>query len=615
MIVRDHLDCSYQDDGAWGIGEPLVFVNYTDLDNEDNIIPNVFGIITDIISNSAVFYGIIQDGEIILYRGGLWHFNEGNGSLAYDALGYNSPGVIEGSEWVAGFVGTNLEFNGYTDKVIVKDSNSLDIKDYISIEAWMKPSNNVLLYEIELDAAFGYNPNIINVDDNIYAVVYQGTNDDGYLKTIEISEDGAINQTEKDAWIFDVGKAFEPRIIHISDDIYVIVYVDTLLNGVLKTVQISPNGTITTPMIDMFVFDTNTINEPEIVHVSGDIYALTYGDKTFCQLMTVQIASDGTINGSIDTITYDSAKGEDPEIIHVSDDIYAIAYIKNPNQVTVRTVEILSNGTILTSPSIYIDELMINNDGADDPNILHVSGDVYAVAYSYHLENFGEVATFEIASNGIISNVIDRVLFDDQKCMDPNIIHHTDDVYLIAYTSTTPHVGEVVSIQIESDGQISDQVTDEYIYATDQGYEPNIIRVNGDIYAIAYRGWSPHTGYVGTINPSIGGPVSNRGISKSGAYGLYANMTHAFGTINDKTISAKTSGGWIHIILTYDGSYIRLYSNSKLLESEPYTGEINRNSNDLYFGVFFNGQIDEVAIYDRVLSPTEILTRYNNQKP
>ncbi len=148
FVLRDYLDSSSKEDGVWNIGERLVLVNYTDLGNEDIDLPNVLGMVRDVNSNSLVFIGTLQEGEIISHRGGLWHFDEGTEWLTYDALGYNPPGIIIDAEWSAGVIGTCLDYNGVSDKVIVIDSNSLDIKDNITIEAWVNPSSDLATHQM-----------------------------------------------------------------------------------------------------------------------------------------------------------------------------------------------------------------------------------------------------------------------------------------------------------------------------------------------------------------------------------------------------------------------------------------------------------------------------------
>jgi len=73
-------------------------------------------------------------------------------------------------------------------------------------------------------------------------------------------------------------------------------------------------------------------------------------------------------------------------------------------------------------------------------------------------------------------------------------------------------------------------------------------------------------------------------------------------------------GSWTHVAAVWDGATISLYRNGELTGSAPFTGSISPSTNDLFIGVnpvlgkqgYFVGRIDEVAIYDRALSPAEI---------
>lgn len=76
-------------------------------------------------------------------------------------------------------------------------------------------------------------------------------------------------------------------------------------------------------------------------------------------------------------------------------------------------------------------------------------------------------------------------------------------------------------------------------------------------------------------------------------------------------------GTWYHLAATYDGSTARLYLNGKLDASYGLSGEIERNGFPVRIGNFraeqrdfFDGLIDEVQIYDRALSGSEIAAIY-----
>ena len=71
---------------------------------------------------------------------------------------------------------------------------------------------------------------------------------------------------------------------------------------------------------------------------------------------------------------------------------------------------------------------------------------------------------------------------------------------------------------------------------------------------------------------------------------------------------------WSHLALTYDGNLLRLYVNGNVVASRAVTGSIQTNDKPLWiggseqFGEFFQGRIDEVRVYNRALSQSEIRT-------
>jgi hypothetical protein len=72
------------------------------------------------------------------------------------------------------------------------------------------------------------------------------------------------------------------------------------------------------------------------------------------------------------------------------------------------------------------------------------------------------------------------------------------------------------------------------------------------------------------------------------------------------------AGVWHHVVMTYDGANLRLYVNGILVDTLPLVITINPNTSPLYIGINqatyypFNGVIDEVHVYNRALSATEI---------
>ena len=60
------------------------------------------------------------------------------------------------------------------------------------------------------------------------------------------------------------------------------------------------------------------------------------------------------------------------------------------------------------------------------------------------------------------------MIFDYDKCEDPDIIQVNGEAYTnyfaVAYASSSPHVGQVVTVEIQPDGEIDDTVSYEFIY-------------------------------------------------------------------------------------------------------------------------------------------------------
>jgi fibronectin type 3 domain-containing protein len=70
-------------------------------------------------------------------------FDEGTGTTAADQSGSGNPGTVSNATWAgtaAGKFGNALSFNGSSSVVNIADSNSLDLTNAMTLEAWVRPS-------------------------------------------------------------------------------------------------------------------------------------------------------------------------------------------------------------------------------------------------------------------------------------------------------------------------------------------------------------------------------------------------------------------------------------------------------------------------------------------
>ncbi|HVZ76263.1 MAG TPA: LamG domain-containing protein [Candidatus Paceibacterota bacterium] len=86
-----------------------------------------------------------------------------------------------------------------------------------------------------------------------------------------------------------------------------------------------------------------------------------------------------------------------------------------------------------------------------------------------------------------------------------------------------------------------------------------------------------------------------------------------------------STGTWYHYVGVYDGSSVYAYINGVQVASTSYAGgpiapsgydvSIGRNNNAEYTGDYFSGVVDDVRIYDRALSPSEVAAMYTANIP
>ena len=104
--------------------------------------------------------------------------------------------------------------------------------------------------------------------------------------------------------------------------------------------------------------------------------------------------------------------------------------------------------------------------------------------------------------------ILDAFEFDSVKGKTPRIIPVSGDTYAIAYsgmTGETKDTGWLRTVEIASDGTITDPGMDELEFDAVQGKTPSIVPVSGDIYAIAYSGntdGTKDTGWLKTVRIS-----------------------------------------------------------------------------------------------------------------
>jgi predicted ribosomally synthesized peptide with SipW-like signal peptide len=169
------------------------------------------------------------------------------------------------------------------------------------------------------------------------------------------------------------------------------------------------------------------------------------------------------------------------------------------------------------------------------------------------------------------------------------------------WTSDPPYLGYALNL----DG------TDDYVQVSDS---PSLQITN----ALTLEAW------VNVENPGTNG----EGIICKGVWGvadktfeLYvlSNKVHlALNTTSLKWANQAITTGWHHVVATYDGSQMVVYVDGVPGGAAAQSGAINTDHLSLDVGrlknsgvdQYFTGDIDRVRVYDRALSPSEVLYSY-----
>ena len=282
---------------------------------------------------------------------------------------------------------------------------------------------------LEFDPSNGAHPWIIHIAGDVYAIAYVGPGSNGTIKTVTIQANGTIGAVIG-TFAYDTGpNVIEPVLAHIFGSVYTVFYGGPDNDGWLKTVTINDDGTIGA-VIDSLEFDTAYGVYSDPINIAGSIWAVAYtADAIFGpgRIKTISIAGNGTIGAIVSSYDYDGNQTSAPDIIHVSGNVYTIAYGGPGRHGLLKTITIASG-----SIGAVIDSMEFEAVYGCNPWILHVADDVYAIAYDGP-DGDGWLKTVVISSSGVIGGEVSSLEYDPVDGRYQSMIHVSGNVYAIAY--------------------------------------------------------------------------------------------------------------------------------------------------------------------------------------
>lgn len=378
-------------------------------------------------------------------------------------------------------------------------------------------------------------PDIIHVNDDYYSVVFRDSDTDGSLRALEIHNGWNIFP-DTTIYKFDNNNISDLPlcIIHVSDKIYAVFYGDKegnlLRGGVIRTIILSDTGTFEDSVAYSTLLppaDWSQFTNPQIIHITGDIFAVTYRLSSRAEIKTLEISNAGVITNHTSDAAWkyiyqltSSYTINTPKIIEVSSvkDTYAIVYPKtvssDSNNGVLLTINILDNGSIVKK---NFDSVLLGTVNFYAPDIVQVSNDIYAVVCRKVYYGSMSLHTIRISNVGKIDNSFIDTLDISMPEANPGysirIVNVTNNIFLIVFNNYGTPAVTLKTVEIANNGTITDTVLCSY-NITKSGYSafcsPDVIRINDTIFAVSYHltNYASKSDFISTIQISLTGNIT-----------------------------------------------------------------------------------------------------------
>lgn len=201
------------------------------------------------------------------------------------------------------------------------------------------------IQDFEFTPSFGNFCDIQRVTDNVFVVSFQTTANVGHARSVNITDLGAISYTAYGAVSICAQMYSFPNMVKLKDNVFVAVCRGPDLDGWAAVFQCSDAGEVTVPTNNLFEFDIARCENPRLIRISDDIFAVIYalnGSQGYIKTIRCTLASAATWE-IVSTFEYAAGAVEYPMIIHRDGNVYAIVYADANSHGIIKTIEITAS--------------------------------------------------------------------------------------------------------------------------------------------------------------------------------------------------------------------------------------------------------------------------------
>lgn len=338
----------------------------------------------------------------------------------------------------------------------------------------------------EFDTSGATNCHIIHIDGDVYAIAYCDAGTQCHLQTLTIPSNGILTSPYIDDLVVNTRDGIAAQISRVSANIYIIAGRDSQFRCTMSTVEIATNGQITDPIKDSWAWVVVSQNWHAWARRSGTIVALAFsGSGMDGFLYSVAIDAAGLIDKTAeDILEFDTELALPGHIVQVNGGVFAIAYQGPAGDGWIKTFTL---GLLGELPSLPIPLLEFETDISVAPWLTRVHEGIYAIPYKGP-SNYGKICTVAITDVGVITaSGFDPKEFNTTHCDNPSSVSCGGNFLAIAYAGPDLD-GFLTTVEIAATGEITAGPYPTFEFDEANGLDPSIIRIAGNVYAIAYTG-------------------------------------------------------------------------------------------------------------------------------
>ena len=283
-------------------------------------------------------------------------------------------------------------------------------------------------------------------------------------------------------------------LIQVDDDTYALAYLGNSSDGYISAFDIPADGSSITE-VGTLQHDDGDGRYNSFINIGGlNKFALAYmGSSTDGHIASISISDDGTAISRALVLTHDNYNsgngGTDNSIVHVVGDIYALASSRKSTDGYIKTFNLKGDGNMSAVNSLHHE-----GDYAAYSSLVKVDSDTYVLAYRGK-DNNGFIKTFTISSDGETITEVAKLEHDTDGDFN-SLVQADGDTYVLAYAGEDQD-GYISTFTIPADGSSITKVA-TLEHDTDSGAYNSLVQLTSDYYALAYYG-KGNNGYIKTF--------------------------------------------------------------------------------------------------------------------